>query len=71
MTDLIINGTMLLKWTSADEVNSVKALETRSSTYPPDLCSGGKAIAHLKAIAHVSPTLLYNDKYQFGASVLL
>jgi hypothetical protein len=36
--------------------NSTQDTEFR---LPPTLCSGGKATAHLKAIAHVPPNKLY------------
>jgi hypothetical protein len=48
---------ILLKWNSTHDVNSVTAF-TLSSAYPHNLCFGGKATAHHKAIAHVSPNFL-------------
>jgi hypothetical protein len=57
----IINRPILLNWNSTHKVNSVTALETLISAYPfpTNLCSRGDGTAHLKAIAHVPPNLLY------------
>lgn len=55
---LIINRAMLLKWNSTHNINSVTALQTRSSAYTSRLCSGSKAAAHLKAIAQILLNIL-------------
>jgi hypothetical protein len=58
MTGLIANGLMLLKWNSAHDVSSVTSTRRTELHLPANLCSGGKAIAHLKVMAYVSPNLL-------------
>jgi hypothetical protein len=59
MRGLIINDPVLLKWNSAQDVNSVTALLTVRHAYlPTSTYAGSKATACLKAIAHVSPNLL-------------
>jgi hypothetical protein len=52
MTGIFRNGPILFKWNSTRDINSVTAIET--------LRSGGKA--HLKALAHVSPNLLKQER---------
>jgi hypothetical protein len=58
MIGLVINWSVWLKLYSKQDVNSVTALDTELRL-GANLCSGGKATAHLKAIAHVSSNLLY------------